>query len=360
MKIKALLPSRDEHGEYMVTNNYPRFPKPIRDSGVGIHFGNCTVANLERWLPDLKALHMKWVVLASESEEDIGRVSARLLQEGIMPIARPQKRINCGADFGILARRCGTPYVQIYNEPGIDATAWRKGEIPKNYQEIHLNKWIAQAYKVRAAGYKAGLQIGDPAELYDFLIEMKRRGDDSLWPDMWLALHLYPPLTKPPLHPNPPYICTPDCTEHYFAPQGFRPFAAACEAVIGYPLKMAVTEGGYDDGQGTPERRAKWMVQIYELFKTGEAPDYLLAWCPFILAAPMWHGFSWLTNERHQEMVRAVKEMGSWERGKPVPYMPPEPKDWRVVSPYLAEDEALEDLATLDIIGFPDYRMERR
>ncbi len=336
-------------------------PRPPQDNGVGIHFGNVTVANFEMRLPDLKALHMKWVVLAAESEENIGRVAARLLQENIMPIARPQRKINGGADFGILARRCGTPYVLIYNEPGIDETAWRKGEIPNNYQEIYLNNWIAQAHKVRAAGYKPGLNIGDPTELYDFLTEMKRRGDDTLWPDMWLSLHLYPPLTKPPMHPNPPYICTPDCTQHYFAPQGFRRFAAICQAVIGYPLPIIVTEGGYDDGQGMPEQRAKWMVQIYQWFESGTAPDYLLAWCPFILADPMWHGFSWLTNDRHQPMVEAVKNMPEFERDKSLPPIPPEePRDWRVVSPWQTQEETLEDLSVLQATGFAHYQMEER
>ena len=345
----------------MRLEDWPRPPKPPKDNGIGIHFGDVHIANFEGCLPALEDLHIKWVVLASESEEDIGRVSARLLNRGIMPVERIQRRINGAADFGILSRHCPGPYKIIYNEPGIDSGAWRKDEIPDNYQDIFTNNWIAQAHKVRAAGYKPGLQIGDPEELYDFLIEMKRRGDDSLWPDMFLALHLYPPLTKPPLHPESPYICTPACTEHYFAPQGFRHFAVACEAVVGEPLPMIVTEGGYDDGQGTPEQRAKWMTTVYRWFESGEAPDYLLAWCPFILGSEYFHGFSWLTNNRHREMVEAVKAMGEWERGKPTPVFPPEtPRDWRVVSPWMTENGAREEGIALVGNGFSNYRLEER
>jgi len=51
--------------------------------------------------------------------------------------------------------------------------------------------------------------------------------------------------------------------------------------------------------------------------------------------------------------------MGPFVRGGPQP-PPEEPKNWRVVSPWMIEDEALEDLATLGMVRFHDYRVEKR
>lgn len=39
---------------------------------------------------------------------------------------------------------------------------------------------------------------------------------------------------------------------------------------------------------------------------------------------------------------------------------PEEAKDWRVVGPWGTEEEALEDLATLPLVGFAHYEMEKK
>lgn len=329
--------------------NLQGWPIPPKNNGIGHHFGDMTVANFDRWLPDIKALHVKWLVLASQSEGQIGRVAERCYQEDIMPIARPIRVINGGADFGLLASRCKTRYIQIFNE----ADLWRKDIQPDNWEEIYLRNWVAQAHKVRGVGCLPGYNAMSPQDVEDMLIYMKANGDDGLFPDMWLALHLYPPLVKPPLHAEWPYVCGPNCTEHpEFAPRGFEAFAAASTEVIGYPLPMIVTEGGLTDGMANAEYRGWWMVSVYSCFMDGTFPDYLLAWCPFMLADEYWHGFSWLTNERHRTMVEAVKAMGEWERGKPAPLEPQ--IDWRVVSSWMTEAEArglLEDLSAAGL-GF--------
>jgi len=274
-----------------------------------------------------------------------------------MPIARPQKRINGGADFGGLALKCGSKYVQIYNE----ADFWRKDIRPDDWEVIYKRNWVAQAHRVQSVGCLPGFNAMSPQDVEDILIYMKEYGDDGVFPDMWLALHLYPPLNDPPLHAEWPYVCGPDCTEHpEFAPGGFEAFAVASKRIIGYPLPMIVTEGGLTDGMANPEYRAWWMTTVYGWFREYgyTTPDYLLAWCPYILASEYWHGFSWLTNDRHGPMVEAVKNMGEFERGKPVP--PPIEENWQVVGPRVTQYRAVQDLEILKALGFDDYTAEER
>jgi len=339
-------------------SGYETWPRPPKDNGIGHHFGDMTVVNFDRWLPEIKALHIKWLVLASQSEEQIGRVAYRCFQEGIMPIARPIRAINVGADFGRLAMMSNCKYIQIFNE----ADFWPKDIRPDNWEQIYKDNWIAQAHRVRSVGCFPGFNATSLEELKDMLSYLITTSNEILFPDMWLALHLYPPKTKPPLHPEWPYICGPDCTKHPdFSPRGFEGFARVCEEIVGYPLPMIVTEGGLDDGMANPNYRADWMTMVYSWFGDGTAPDYLLAWCPFILADSHWHGFSWLTNNAHWPMVKAVMEMPEFERCSPDGEHPPSSEHWRVVSPWMSANEALEDLTALQMAyGFHDWEIEKR
>lgn len=335
------------------------FPRPAADSGMGIHWADVTLASLETYLPIAKALRLKWIVLCDGDPVRIGKVASALSAEGIMPIARPDSKINGNRDFRAAAQQCNSPYVIVFNEFG-DEREWRGGRRPANWREIARDKWIGGAHAVRSAGCHPGLNVMSPDELWDMLAWMKLHADDVLWPDMWIALHQYPALG-----------CPPDCTKHEeYDILGFGVYRDVCLAWMGYVPPMIVTEGGYTDGQGTPQDRAKWMVQIFDSFRTGvlptgqPLPDYLFAFCPWILFSvpiAMWYGFSWTQNEKHIPMLEAIKAMPEFERGKPTPPIPPEePRDWRVVSPWMTENGAREEGIVLVGSGFSNYRLEER
>lgn len=295
------------------------WPRPIDDNGIGIHFGNVTKRALDRYLPLLKDLHIKWVVLASESDENIGKVATQLLQENIMPIARPQRPINRPAHFGHLAEACRSPFVQIYNEFGDQREWWYRK--PQDWWEYSKKKWIKQAHRVRSVGCYPGLQVMDTEELKDILIDIVFNEGDLI-DHIWLSLHLYP-------HKG----CPPTCMEHEDDVLGFLRYAKACEEVVGFVPPIIVTEGGWTDGQGMSEERALWMTTVYNWFRDGKIyynfpnsegiledmplPEYLFAFCPFILFGKMWFGFSWADNINHQPMVNAVKEMEPFVRRTP-------------------------------------------
>jgi len=299
------------------------WPKPPNDNGVGIHFGSVPMRYIEQYLPLLKELHIKWAVLCDESPDLIGHASTRLLQEGIMPVARPDTKIDAHPNFANKARWCKTPYIQVFNEPG-DVREWDHGR-PRESWAIFVEKWIAKAHQVRSVGYKPGLQVMNPDELRWMLLHMGARGEKDLWPDMWLALHLYPS-----------HECFPACTEHEDDVLGFLRYAKVCEEIMGFIPPMVVTETAWT--YGTAEDRARWMVNVYDWFKYGKIyysrpntegiledmplPDYLFAFCPWILFGMMWYGFSWVQNPVYWPLMEAVKAMGEFTRY--IPDAPPE------------------------------------
>jgi len=201
--------------------NLSKFKRPLADNGIGMHFGSVTPRNFEHYLPLLKDMNIKWLVLTSAHCDLIGRVAERCLEEGIMPIARPYTKIDSRAKFSNKARWCKSPYVQIYNEPE-NYREWEYG-MPINYFEIFADKWINQAHGVRSVGCKPGLQVTSPGDLAWMLAFIQMRGETDLWNDMWLALHLYPHLG-----------CPPWCDEHDDDVLSFLKYAEVCEDIMGF------------------------------------------------------------------------------------------------------------------------------
>jgi len=284
-----------------------KWPRPPNDNGIGIHFGDCLPKRVKKFLPLLKELHVKWVVLADESPDLIGKCAPMFLEEGIMPIARPQTPIDAHPRFSNKARWCKSPYVQIYNEPG-DSREWDYGK-PEDWWEIFMDKWVKQAHGVRSAGCYPGLQVIDAGELQKMLLYMVEQNETDLWPDMWLSVHSYPILGCPPV-----------CTKHEDDVLGFLKFVKVCKEIMGFVPPIIVTETAWTSSQASPETRAKWMVEVFEWFKNGQLsngeqlPDYLFAFCPWILFGKFWFGFSWVDNIEHQPMVEAVKKMENFIR----------------------------------------------
>lgn len=320
-------------------NGYDKWPRPPKkDNGVGVHFGDVRIQNVQKYLPEMKAMGITWTVLCAESDGDIAKAVPEFLENGIMPVVRVDRKINRGQDWYSLTRKCGSAYMQIYNEPS-DEREWAR-TCPRDHWAKFRDKWMGAAHGVRAAGGFPGLQVTSPFDLQDMLNYMKATGDDVLWPDMWLSLHLYP-------HKG----CPPSCMLHEDDVLGFLRYAEVCLKTVGYVFPIIVTEGGYTDGMGTPEWKARAMTEIYGWFKTGvlsngqPLPDYLFAFCPFILADQKWYGFSWLTNSAFAPMVEAVKAMGDFVRYSGDVYPGPNdeeiPNNWRVVSPWMAEEEAI-------------------
>lgn len=336
----------------MRLEDWPR-PRP-RDNGVGIHFFNAKPTTVEDYMPVMKELGMTWVVLCEESDGNIAKAVPKFLENGIMPIVRVDRKINRGQDWYALTKKCGSPYMQIYNEPSGDRE-WA-GTRPGDWWEKCRDKWIGAAHAVRAAGSHPGLQVEsprgtakEPSGLEDMLNYMKTTGNDSLWPDLWLALHLYPEIG-----------CPPTATCHDSDVLGFLQYATICREIMGFVPPMIVTEWAWTPSQAPPEVRAQWVAEVYGWFRDGRLPngeplpDYLFAFCYWILFGQIWFGFSLTGNIDHRPVIEAIKAMGEWERWKPVPPIPPEvPENWRVVTRWMEEDKTRNLLVFLDGMVYP-------
>lgn len=321
------------------------WPRPEGDNGVGVHSGVETPKGITKLLPDLKRLHIKWIVLANNNPKVLAKSSRILREEGIMPIIRKQAPINGFTNFAYVASICDSPYYLIYNEPG-DDREWRRNHRPPGWWEIFREKWVKQAHNVRSVGKHPGLQLMDLTEYHDMLTWMKEQGEESLFQDMWVAPHIYPPLG-----------CPPACTEHgTFDMLGIRDYALVCKDVMGFVPPMIMTESAWTPGQAPPEVRAGWVTEVFEQFRYGTMadgsvlPDWFFGVCFWILSGRIWHGFSWLGNpEDHGATVAAVEAMGEWTRleGEPEPEPEPEPRNWRVTSEWIQEPFAEECLGLI-------------
>lgn len=326
------------------------WPRPPKDNGVGVHFFNAKPATVEEYMPTMKELHMTWVVLCEESDDNIAKAVPKFLENGIMPIVRVDRKINRSQDWYALTKKTGSPYTIAYNEPSGDRE-WA-GNRPGNWWERFRDKWIGAAHAIRAAGSHPGLQvesprgtIEDPSGLEDMLLYMKVTGNDSLWPDIWLALHLYPEIG-----------CPPTATCHDSDALGFLQYASVCQEIMGFVPPMIVTEWAWTPSQAPPSTRAKYVTDVYGWFRDGRLPDgtllsdYLFAFCYWILFGQIWFGFSLTGNIEHGPVLEAIRAMPEFERGKPTPAPPPEePKTWQVVSEKMTKEEAEY------LVGFWEY-----
>lgn len=327
--------------------------RPPDDNGVGVHSGVEGPKGITRLLPDLKRLHIKWLVLAHSSPDLLAKSSRILRSEGIMPIIRKQAPIDGHANFGYVASICDSPYYLIFNEPG-DDREWTQRR-PHSWWEIFREKWVRQAHNVRRAGKYPGLQLMDLSEYHDMFTWMKEQGEEDLFHDMWMAPHIYPPLG-----------CAPNCTEHgVFDMLGIKDYALVCKDVAGFVMPMIITEAAWTPGQAPSAVRARWVVEVFEQFKYGvladgsDLPDWFFGVCFWILSGRQWHGFSWLDNpEHHGATVAAVEAMGDWVRAEGEEPSP-EPLDARLFSDWMTLASAADQVQELAEQGYK-FTIDRR
>src|SRR5690554_5395931 len=68
------------------------FPRPPEDNGRGIHWSALAYhpvgRDLDFWINELTAMHMKWVKLLDDGNGSSLELCRRLLDAGIMPVVR--------------------------------------------------------------------------------------------------------------------------------------------------------------------------------------------------------------------------------------------------------------------------------
>jgi len=274
------------------------WPRPANDNGRCIHFlptGYFSQRDFEIQIPRLKSLQMRWVLAIYSDENQLRLAAQQFKAAGIVPVWRRylrayQRYYGWDRDIQILKEIGLPPYLQVYNEPDT-GEEW-------DGREVNRDEWIPYAVQMakdiyNAGGY-VGIQVLDEEWLRVFLQTVKAQKGDRLFGRMFFVPHPYG------LNHPPNYV------EDDNGVLGFRVFAGVFQQEIGFVPPFIAGEGGWkykasEDNRFPPiddKLHAKYHVELFRWFLDGKLsdgsplPDYLLAFCPWILAGQL-EGAAW-------------------------------------------------------------------
>ncbi len=274
------------------------WPRPANDNGRCIHFlptGYYTPRDFEIQIPRMKDLQMRWV-LALYSDLNQMRIAApQFKAAGIVPIWRfsmraYQRHYDWSQEIQILKDVGLPPYFQLYNEA--DSGAEWDGRDVNEAQWV--SNFVQTAKDVSNAGGYVGLQVLDPEWVRAVIQEIKAEKGDRIFGRMFFVPHSYA-LNHPPSY-----------TEDENGVLGYRFYVDVFQQELGFIPPFIVGEGGWKY-KATDDNRfpiiddalhAQYHVELFNWFRIGKVsdgqalPDYLFAFCPWILAGQL-EGAAW-------------------------------------------------------------------
>lgn len=274
------------------------WPRPANDNGRCIHFlptGYFSQRDFDIQIPRLKDLQMRWVLAIYSDENQLRLAAQQFKAAGIVPVWRRylrayQRYYGWDRDIQILKGIGLPPYLQVYNEPDT-GEEW-------DGREVNRDEWIPYAVQMAKDVYNAGgyvgLQVLDEEWLRVFLQTVKAQKGERLFGRMFFVPHPYG-LNHPPNY-----------TEDDNGVLGFRIFAEVFQQEIGFVPPFIAGEGGWKYKASEDNRfpavddklHAKYHVELFRWFLDGKLsdgsplPDYLFAFCPWILAGQL-EGAAW-------------------------------------------------------------------
>lgn len=282
-------------------------PRPLNDNGRGLHWFPTTYqshAVVDRFVPELTALRMRWVVvLQGMNDWDLvanDYLVDRLQAAGIVPVLRIVMQVG-EPDYRRLGwlvaryRERGVRYFQLFNEPN-EAQEWTAA--PPHTPERFASFWLQAAQVTAANGGLPGLaplsphaDVSDLAFFTAALSALKEADNYGVLNQTWVAVHNYGGL----------------------AASGFwryRQYDAAVKNVFGGSLPIIVTEGGLETAVAT----AQVIAPMYG-FVEREREPYLLAFAPWLIGNGVsgghdsrWEPAAWFTGTLDRVQPSAVIE----------------------------------------------------
>jgi len=269
------------------------WPRPGQDNGLCIHFipeQYHTPEHLDQHISRLVDMRMKWALVVYADEIQLQMAAPKFRDAGITMVWRKMlypgdKYYDWGRDVQVLQSLGVPPYIQIYNEPSVEVL-WDE---PPLRQEAFMDDLLKAARDVYNAGGYVGLQFVDPQWLREALYQIKLHGGEAIFQRMFFVPHPYG-LNHPPAY-----------QEDLNAVLGFLTFAQVFQEEIGFVPPMIAGEGGWKYGATDDNRFPKiddqlhrdYHVEVFNWFRTGTLsngqplPDYLFAFCPWLLASKM-------------------------------------------------------------------------
>lgn len=269
------------------------WPRPAQDNGLCIHFipeEYHTPEHVDHHISRLVSMKMKWALVIYADEIQLEMTAPKFRDAGITVVWRKMlypgdKYYDWGRDVQVLQSLGVPPYIQIYNEPSVEAR-WEDPPVPR---EEYMQDLLKAARDVYNAGGYVGLQFVDPAWLREALYEIRLHGGEAILHRMFFVPHPYG-LNHPPSY-----------QEDLNAVLGFLTFAQVFQEEIGFVPPMIAGEGGWMYGATDDNRfpqiddqlHRDYHVAVFNWFRTGTLsngqplPDYLFAFCPWLLASKM-------------------------------------------------------------------------
>jgi hypothetical protein len=284
-----------------------QLPHPANDNGRGLHWFPTTQqtrAVVDRFIPELIALRIRWVViLQGLNDWDIvanDYLIDQLNRAGIMPIIRIEGQVgkmNWARVGWAVARyrERGARYFQIFNEPNLkDEWSDPGPRTPERFAEF----WAQGAQVVAANGGLPGFAPmspkADDSDLAFFraaLGELVTQGRWDLINLMWISIHNYGGL---------------DANGFY----RYRRYDAVVREVFGatQSIPMIATEAGLENADAT----ATMIAGAYRFIEQSREP-YLLAYAPWLIGNfvggghdPTWEPYAWFTGSPSAPAARSV------------------------------------------------------
>ena len=178
------------------------YPRPANDTGIGIHWstGYATAIGMRKirefWLPEMKALGIKWVKIYNhDGALDFAEL---LLTEGFMPIVRIYRptpnpsRLDVKEVVQIDALlRAGVRYFEFNSEPDRDAE-WKGGRMPANALSLVVENTIANLEIILERGGMPAVPAVSTGSRWDLVGKIVAAGRKDLFAGpVWQALHNY-------------------------------------------------------------------------------------------------------------------------------------------------------------------------
>lgn len=178
------------------------YPRPANDTGIGIHWstGYATAIGMRKirefWLPEMKALGIKWVKIYNhDGALDFAEL---LLTEGFMPIVRIYRptpnpsRLDVKEVVQIDAfLRAGVRYFEFNSEPDRDAE-WKGGRMPANALSLVVDNTIANLEIILERGGMPAIPALSNGSRWDLVGKIVAAGRKDLFAGpVWQAIHNY-------------------------------------------------------------------------------------------------------------------------------------------------------------------------
>ncbi len=299
----------------------PEWPRPANDNGLCIHFipyQYHTEEHLDRNIARMVGMRMKWALVIYADEIQLEMAARKFRDAGISVVWRKMlypgdRYFDWARDVDVLKSLGVPPYMQIYNEPSVEVL-WDDPAVTKKRFMRNLLQAAADVYN--AGGY-AGLQFVDGEWLREALHELRLHGGEAIFGRMFFVPHPYG-LNHPPAYQEDPN-----------AVLGFLYFADIFQEELGFVPPMIAGEGGWKYGASDDTRfppiddqlHTQYHRELFNWFRSGTLsngdplPDYLFAFCPWLLASPM-DDSAWFDSFSGDRLltIEAVTAMPSFVR----------------------------------------------